>query len=57
MEEDHENIIAGDFVKYANGNIRYFNIRVNKFSILVDLIVLDMEEDHEVPLIWGCPFL
>ena len=32
-------------------------VKVYKFIFLVDFIVLDMEEDHEVPLIVGRLFL
>ena len=32
-------------------------VKVDKFIFPVDFIILDMEEDHEVPLILGRPFL
>ena len=32
-------------------------VKVDKFIFLVDFIVLDMEEDRNVPLILGRPFL
>ena len=32
-------------------------VKVNKFIFLANFVVLDMEEDHEVPLILGRPFL
>ena len=32
-------------------------VKVDKFIFSVDFIVLDMEEDHDVPLILGQPFL
>ena len=32
-------------------------IKVDKFIVPIDFIVLDMEEDHDVPLILGRPFL
>ena len=32
-------------------------VKVDKFIFLVDFIILDMEEDHEVPPILGRPFL
>lgn len=30
---------------------------MNKFICQADLVVLDMEEDKDTPLIIGCPFL
>ena len=32
-------------------------VKVDKFIFPVDFIILDMEEDREVPLILGRPFL
>ena len=32
-------------------------IKVDKFIFLVDFIILDMEEDKEVPIIFRRPFL
>ena len=32
-------------------------VKVDKFIILVDFVVLDMEEDQQVPIILGRPFL
>lgn len=32
-------------------------VKVDKFSFLADFVVLDMEEDKNVPLILGRPFL
>ena len=32
-------------------------VKVNKLYFPTDFIVLHMEEDREVPLILGCPFL
>ena len=32
-------------------------IKVGKFIILVDLVVIDIEEDKQVPLLLGRPFL
>ena len=32
-------------------------VKVDKFIFLVDFVVLDMEEDKEIPLILGRPFL
>lgn len=32
-------------------------MKVNKFIFQVDLVVLDLEEDKDAPLIISCPFL
>ena len=32
-------------------------VKVEKFIFLVDFIILDMEEDKEIPIILGKPFL
>ena len=32
-------------------------VKVDKFIFLVDFIILDMEEDKEIPIILGRPFL
>ena len=32
-------------------------MKVDKFVFPIDFIVLDMEEDHQVPIILGRPFL
>ena len=32
-------------------------VKVDKFIFLIDFIVLDMEEDKEMPIILGRPFL
>ena len=49
--------LADRFVKYPLGVIEDVLVKVGKFIFLVDFIVLDMEEDREVPLILGRPFL
>ena len=32
-------------------------VKVDRFTFSVDFVVLDLEEDHDVPLILGQPFL
>ncbi|GKV31349.1 hypothetical protein SLEP1_g40045 [Rubroshorea leprosula] len=44
-------------IKYPRGVVEDFLVKVDKFIFLVDFIVLDMEEDFEMPLILGRPFL
>ena len=42
---------------HPQGIIEDVLVKVDKFIFLVDFIVLDMEEDKEVPIILGNPFL
>ena len=44
-------------VKYPRGVIEDVLVKVKKLYFPADFIVLDMEEDREVPLILGRPFL
>ena len=44
-------------IKYPLGVIEDMLIKVDKFYFLIDFIVLDMEEDSNIPLIFGIPFL
>ncbi|GKV44659.1 hypothetical protein SLEP1_g51821 [Rubroshorea leprosula] len=49
--------LADRSIKHPRGIIEYVLVKVDKFIFLADFIVLDMEEDHEVPLILGRLFL
>ncbi|KAK5792919.1 hypothetical protein PVK06_034050 [Gossypium arboreum] len=49
--------LADRSVKYLRGIIEDALIKVDKFIFPVDFVVLDMDEDVEVPLILGHPFL
>ena len=42
---------------YPRGIIEDVLVKVDKFIFSVDFVVLDMEEDKDVPLILGRPFL
>ena len=42
---------------YPRGVIEDVLVKVGKFIFLVDFMVLDIEEDREIPLIFGRPFL
>ncbi|XP_024031896.1 uncharacterized protein LOC112094657 [Morus notabilis] len=44
-------------IKHLRGVIGDVLVKVNKFIFLADFIVLDMEEDKEIPIILGRPFL
>lgn len=49
--------LADRSIKYPRGVVEDVLIKVDKLIFPVDFIVLDMEEDREVPLILGRPFL
>ncbi|GKU88967.1 hypothetical protein SLEP1_g3172 [Rubroshorea leprosula] len=49
--------LADRSIKYPRGVVEDVLVRVDKFIFPVDFIVLDMEEDFEMPLIFGRPFL
>ncbi|XP_057997167.1 uncharacterized protein LOC131176072 [Hevea brasiliensis] len=49
--------LADKFVKYTIGILENIPIKVGKFFILVDFVVLEMEEDVQIPIILKRPFL
>ncbi|XP_021998433.1 uncharacterized protein LOC110895424 [Helianthus annuus] len=49
--------LADRSVKFPRGIVEYMLVKVDKFVFPVDFIILDMDEDSEVPLILGRPFL
>ena len=49
--------LADRSIKYPCGIIEDVLVKVDKFIFPADFVVLDMEEDQEVPLILGRPFL
>ncbi|XP_075498035.1 uncharacterized protein LOC142536422 [Primulina tabacum] len=49
--------LADRSVKYSRGVIEDVLVKVDKFIFPEDFVVLDMEEDVEMPLIFGRPFL
>ncbi|KAK5836570.1 hypothetical protein PVK06_012362 [Gossypium arboreum] len=49
--------LADRSIKYPRGIIEDVLVKVDKFIFFVDFVVLDMDEDVEVPLILGRPFL
>ncbi|XP_048502947.1 uncharacterized protein LOC125498724 [Beta vulgaris subsp. vulgaris] len=44
-------------IKYHLGVLEDVPVRVGKFYIPVDFVVLDMDEDAQIPIILGRPFL
>nr|CAN69639.1 hypothetical protein VITISV_040272 [Vitis vinifera] len=49
--------LADRSIKHPRGIIEDVLVKVDKFIFSVDFIVLEMEEDRDVPLILGRPFL
>ena len=49
--------LADRSLKHPRGIIEDVLVKVDKFIFPVDFIVLDMEEDKEIPIILGRPFL
>ena len=44
-------------IKYPYGVVGDVLVKVDKFTLLVDFVVMDIKEDEEVPLILGRPFM
>ena len=49
--------LADRSLKHPRGVIEDVLVKVDKFIFPTDFIVLDMEEDKEIPIILGRPFL
>ncbi|XP_020208839.1 uncharacterized protein LOC109793780 [Cajanus cajan] len=49
--------LADRSIKYPHGIVEDLLVKVDKFFFPVDFVVMDMEEDSEVPLILGRPFM
>ncbi|XP_057989070.1 uncharacterized protein LOC110660361 [Hevea brasiliensis] len=49
--------LADRSVKYSVGILENIPIKVSKFFIPIDFVVLKMEEDAQIPIILGRPFL
>ncbi|XP_027338067.1 uncharacterized protein LOC113852002 [Abrus precatorius] len=49
--------LADRSIKYPRGIIEDVLVKVDKFIFPVDFVIFDMDEDTEVPLILGRPFL
>ncbi|XP_075492457.1 uncharacterized protein LOC142530508 [Primulina tabacum] len=48
--------LADRSIKYPRGVVEDVLVKVDKFIFPVDFVVLDMEEDREIPIILGRPF-
>ncbi|XP_027927622.1 uncharacterized protein LOC114184513 [Vigna unguiculata] len=44
-------------IKYPNGVVEDVLVKVNKFLFPMDFVIMEMEENVEVPLILGRPFM
>ncbi|GKB16814.1 DNA-directed DNA polymerase [Tanacetum coccineum] len=49
--------LADRSIQYPRGVIKHVLIKVDKFVLPIDFIILDMPEDSRVPIILGRPFL
>ncbi|KAJ9183079.1 hypothetical protein P3X46_006990 [Hevea brasiliensis] len=49
--------LADRSIKYPEGILENVPLKVRKFYIPVDFVILDMEEDSNIPIILGRPFL
>ncbi|XP_022019625.1 uncharacterized protein LOC110919669 [Helianthus annuus] len=49
--------LADRSVKYPQGVVENLLVKVGEFVFPTDFVILDMEEDTEIPLILGRPFL
>ncbi|KAK5811303.1 hypothetical protein PVK06_026632 [Gossypium arboreum] len=49
--------LADRSIRYPRGIIEDVLVKVDKFVFPIDFVVLDMDEDIEVPMILGQPFL
>ncbi|XP_021975446.1 uncharacterized protein LOC110870571 [Helianthus annuus] len=49
--------LADRSVKYPRGIVENMLVKVDKFVFPVDFVILDMDEDTQIPLILGRPFL
>ncbi|KAI3767638.1 hypothetical protein L2E82_17938 [Cichorium intybus] len=49
--------LANKAVTYPRGIVEDLLVKVDKFVFPIDFVILDMEEDDEVPILLGRPFL
>lgn len=49
--------MADKSIKLPRGIVEDVLVKVDKFIFPADFIILDMDEDYEIPLIFGKPFL
>ncbi|GJX65739.1 putative reverse transcriptase domain-containing protein [Tanacetum coccineum] len=49
--------LANKATQFPKGIVENVVVKIDKFVFPVDFIILDMEEDHRIPIILGRPFL
>ncbi|GJT33696.1 putative reverse transcriptase domain-containing protein [Tanacetum coccineum] len=49
--------LANKTTQYPRGITENVIVKIDKFVFLVDFVVLDIKEDHKIPIILGLPFL
>ena len=49
--------MADRYIKHPRGVVGDVLVKMGKFIFIAGFIVLHMEEDHNVPIIFGRPFL
>ena len=49
--------MADRSIGFPKGILEDVLVKIDKFIFSIDFVVLDMEEDREVPIILGRPFL
>ncbi|GJX02876.1 hypothetical protein Tco_0188792 [Tanacetum coccineum] len=49
--------LANKTTQFPKGIAENVMVKIDKFVFLVDFVILDMEEDHRIPIILGRPFL
>ncbi|GJW74055.1 putative reverse transcriptase domain-containing protein [Tanacetum coccineum] len=49
--------LANKTTQFPKGIAKNVMVKIDKFVFLVDFVILDMEEDHRIPIILGRPFL
>ena len=49
--------MANHSMNYPQGILEDMLVKVEKFIFLIDFVVIEIEEDKEVPIILGRPFL
>ncbi|GKD61588.1 hypothetical protein Tco_1299097 [Tanacetum coccineum] len=49
--------LANKTTQYPRGIAENVIVKIDKFVFPIDFVVLDMEEDHKIPIILGRPFL
>ncbi|XP_021774070.1 uncharacterized protein LOC110738020 [Chenopodium quinoa] len=57
IDYQHYPLISGKSIKFPKGKVEDVPLRVGKFVIPVDFVVLDMDEDVHIPIILRRPFL